>query len=83
MIYITGPGHGGPGLVANAYLEGTYTKVYPNIAQDEEAMKKLFKRFSYPGGIPSHVAPETPGRLCEAGDPRYTAQAHTIPPRAW
>jgi XFP N-terminal domain len=62
MIYITGPGHGGPGLVANAYLEGTYSEVYPNISPDEEGMKRLFTQFSFPGGIPSHVAPETPGR---------------------
>ena len=61
MIYITGPGHGGPALVANAYLEGTYSEVYPNISQDEEGMKRLFTQFSFPGGIPSHVAPETPG----------------------
>src|SRR5262245_64767870 len=54
MIYITGPGHGGPGLVANAYLEGTYSEVYPNISSDEEGMKRLFKQFSFPGGIPSH-----------------------------
>ena len=61
MIYMIGPGHGGPSLVANAYLEGTYSEVYPNISQDEEGMKRLFKQFSFPGGIPSHVAPETPG----------------------
>src|SRR5437868_11630909 len=60
-IYITGPGHGGPGLVANAYLEGTYSEVYPNISPEEEGMKRLFTQFSFPGGIPSHVAPETPG----------------------
>src|ERR1700757_4602258 len=60
MIYITGPGHGGPGLVANAYLEGTYSEVYPNISPDEDGMKRLFTQFSFPGGIPSHVAPETP-----------------------
>jgi xylulose-5-phosphate/fructose-6-phosphate phosphoketolase len=54
VIYITGPGHGGPGLVANAYLEGTYSEVYPNISQNEEGMKRLFKQFSFPGGIPSH-----------------------------
>src|ERR1044071_1577882 len=59
IIYVTGPGHGGPGLVANTWLEGTYSEVYPNISQDEEGMKKLFKQFSFPGGIPSHVAPET------------------------
>jgi xylulose-5-phosphate/fructose-6-phosphate phosphoketolase len=71
MIYITGPGHGGPGLVANAYLEGTYTEVYPNISADEEGMKKLFKQFSFPGGIPSHVAPETPGSIHEGGELGY------------
>src|SRR3974390_263325 len=63
VIYVTGPGHGGPGIVANAYLEGTYTDVYPDITRDEEGMKKLFKQFSFPGGIPSHVAPETPGSI--------------------
>src|SRR5512147_520090 len=56
MIYVTGPGHGGPGLVANTYLEGTYTKFYPQISEDEEGLKNLFKQFSFPGGIPSHVA---------------------------
>ena len=61
MIYITGPGHGGPGLVANAWLDGTYSEVYPNITLDEQGMQRLFKQFSFPGGIPSHVAPETPG----------------------
>src|ERR1700761_2182314 len=71
MIYITGPGHGGPGLVANAYLEGTYTEVYPNISADEEGMKRLFKQFSFPGGIPSHVAPETPGSMHEGGELGY------------
>jgi xylulose-5-phosphate/fructose-6-phosphate phosphoketolase len=71
MIYITGPGHGGPGLVANAYLEGTYSEVYPNISQDQEGMKKLFKQFSFPGGIPSHVAPETPGSIHEGGELGY------------
>jgi len=71
MIYITGPGHGGPGLVANAYLEGTYSEVYPNISQDAEGMKKLFKQFSFPGGIPSHVAPETPGSIHEGGELGY------------
>src|SRR5438477_4104699 len=71
VIYITGPGHGGPGLVANAYLEGTYSEVYPNIAQDEEGMKRLFKQFSFPGGIPSHVAPETPGSIHEGGELGY------------
>ena len=71
MIYIAGPGHGGPALVANAYLEGTYSEVYPNISEDEEGMKKLFKQFSFPGGIPSHVAPETPGSIHEGGELGY------------
>ncbi|MDH4082222.1 MAG: phosphoketolase family protein [Nitrospira sp.] len=71
MIYITGPGHGGPGLVANAYLEGTYSEVYPNVSQDERGMKRLFKQFSFPGGIPSHVAPETPGSIHEGGELGY------------
>src|SRR5437867_341047 len=71
MLYITGPGHGGPGLVANAYLEGTYSEVYPNVSQDEEGMKRLFTQFSFPGGIPSHVAPETPGSIHEGGELGY------------
>src|SRR5947209_18533991 len=71
MVYITGPGHGGPGLVANAYLEGTYSEVYPNISRDEEGMKRLFTQFSFPGGIPSHVAPETPGSIHEGGELGY------------
>src|SRR3954451_8426745 len=71
MIYITGPGHGGPGLVANAYLEGTYSEVYPNISADEAGMKRLFTQFSFPGGIPSHVAPETPGSMHEGGELGY------------
>ena len=75
VIYLAGPGHGGPGLVANTYLEGTYTEVYPNIAQDEAGMKKLFTQFSFPGGIPSHVAPETPGSIHEGGELGY-ALAH-------
>ena len=72
MIYITGPGHGGPGLVANTYLEGTYSEFYPDITQDEEGMKKLFKQFSFPGGIPSHVAAETPGSINEGGELGYS-----------
>ena len=72
MIYVAGPGHGGPGLVANAYLEGTYSEVYPNISQDAEGMKKLFKQFSFPGGIPSHAAPETPGSINEGGELGYS-----------
>ncbi|QDI83266.1 phosphoketolase family protein [Methylorubrum populi] len=71
MIYITGPGHGGPGLVANAYLEGTYSEVYPHISTDAEGMRRLFKQFSFPGGIPSHVAPETPGSMHEGGELGY------------
>ncbi len=71
MIYVTGPGHGGPGLVANTYLEGTYSEFYPEISQDEHGMKHLFKQFSFPGGIPSHVAPETPGSIHEGGELGY------------
>jgi xylulose-5-phosphate/fructose-6-phosphate phosphoketolase len=71
MIYIAGPGHGGPGLVANVYLEGTYSEFYPDISQDAEGMRKLFKQFSFPGGIPSHVAPETPGSIHEGGELGY------------
>ena len=72
MIYVIGPGHGAPGIVANTYLEGTYTEVYPEITQDEEGMKKLFTQFSFPGGIPSHVAPETPGSIHEGGELGYS-----------
>ena len=71
VIYIAGPGHGGPGLVANTYLEGTYSEVYPDITQDIEGMKKLFRQFSFPGGIPSHAAPETPGSIHEGGELGY------------
>src|SRR5215211_4732221 len=70
-IFVTGPGHGGPALVANTYLEGTYTEVYPHIGQDAEGMGKLFRQFSFPGGIPSHVAPETPGSIHEGGELGY------------
>jgi xylulose-5-phosphate/fructose-6-phosphate phosphoketolase len=72
MIFVTGPGHGGPGLVANTYLEGTYTEFYPGITRDEEGLKKLFTQFSFPGGIPSHVAPETPGSINEGGELGYS-----------
>ena len=72
MIYVSGPGHGGNALVANTYLEGTYSEVYPNITQDEEGLRKLFKQFSFPGGIPSHVAPETPGSISEGGELGYS-----------
>jgi len=71
MIYVTGPGHGGPALVANAYLEGTYSEVYAQISQDVGGMQRLFKQFSFPGGIPSHVAPETPGSMHEGGELGY------------
>lgn len=72
VIYIAGPGHGGPGLVANTYLEGTYSEFYPNVSQDTEGMQRLFKQFSFPGGIPSHVAPETPGSIHEGGELGYS-----------
>ena len=72
VIYIAGPGHGGPGMVANTYLEGTYSEFYPNIPQNEEGMKRLFKQFSFPGGIPSHAAPETPGSIHEGGELGYS-----------
>jgi xylulose-5-phosphate/fructose-6-phosphate phosphoketolase len=71
VIYVAGPGHGGPGLVANTYLEGTYSEVYPAIGQSEEGMGRLFRQFSFPGGIPSHVAPETPGSIHEGGELGY------------
>jgi xylulose-5-phosphate/fructose-6-phosphate phosphoketolase len=71
MIYIAGSGHGGPGMVANTYLEGTYSELYPNITQDVEGIKQLFKQFSFPGGIPSHAAPETPGSIHEGGELGY------------
>ena len=72
MIYICGPGHGGPGIVANTYLEGTYTEIYPHISRDAAGIKHLFKQFSFPGGIPSHVAPETPGSIHEGGELGYS-----------
>src|SRR5438477_11337020 len=72
MIFICGPGHGGPGVVANTYLEGTYTEFYPQIQQNEDGLKRLFKQFSFPGGIPSHAAPETPGSIHEGGELGYS-----------
>ena len=72
MIYISGPGHGGPAVVGNVYLEGTYSEVYPNITQDEAGLRKLFKQFSFPGGIPSHVSPECPGSIHEGGELGYS-----------
>jgi len=75
VIYICGPGHGGPGMVANTYLEGTYSEIYPSIGQDADGMRRLFRQFSFPGGIPSHAAPETPGSIHEGGELGY-ALAH-------
>lgn len=72
MMYISGPGHGGPALVSHAYLEGTYSEVYPNVSQDEDGLKKLFTQFSFPGGIPSHVSPECPGSIHEGGELGYS-----------
>src|SRR5271167_223322 len=72
MIYISGPGHGGPALLANTYLEGTYSEVYPCITQDVAGLKQFFKQFSFPGGVPSHVAPETPGSIHEGGELGYS-----------
>jgi xylulose-5-phosphate/fructose-6-phosphate phosphoketolase len=77
MLYVTGPGHGGPALVANTWLEGTYSEVYPDVTQDEAGMRRLFKQFSFPGGVPSHVAPETPGSIHEGGELGY-ALAHAF-----
>src|SRR5438552_12677354 len=71
VVFIAGPGHGGPGMVANAYLEGTYSEVYSDISRDEAGMRRLFKQFSFPGGIPSHHAPETPGSMHEGGELGY------------
>src|SRR5438270_1598545 len=70
-MYVIGPGHGGPGVVANAYLEGTYSEVYPEVSRDVEGLRKLFRQFSFPGGIPSHVAPETPCSIHEGGELGY------------
>ena len=71
MIYMCGPGHGGPGMVANTYLEGTYSEIYPAVTQDYDGMRRLFRQFSFPGGIPSHAAPETPGSIHEGGELGY------------
>ncbi|MCK5481550.1 MAG: phosphoketolase, partial [Gammaproteobacteria bacterium] len=77
MIYIIGPGHGGPAIVANTWLEGSYSELYPDISTDEEGMGKLFRQFSFPGGIPSHVAPEVPGSIHEGGELGYSlSHAH-------
>src|SRR5271156_3110512 len=72
IVNVTGPGHGGPGIVANAYLEGTYSEYFPDVTADAAGMQKLFKQFSFPGGIPSHVAPETPGSVNEGGELGYS-----------
>jgi len=72
MIYVSGPGHGGPAVVGNTYLEGTYSEVYPNISRDEAGLKKLFTQFSFPGGIPSHASPECPGSIHEGGELGYS-----------
>jgi xylulose-5-phosphate/fructose-6-phosphate phosphoketolase len=72
MIYVCGPGHGGPGMVANTYLEGSYSELYPNVSQDAEGLRRLFKQFSFPGGIPSHASPETPGSINEGGELGYS-----------
>jgi xylulose-5-phosphate/fructose-6-phosphate phosphoketolase len=72
VLYVTGPGHGGPGVVANTYLEGSYSELYPNVGPGEEGMRKLFNQFSWPGGIPSHAAPETPGSIHEGGELGYS-----------
>src|SRR5438094_3461730 len=71
-IFIAGPGHGGPGVVANTYLEGTYSEVYPHLPQTERGMQRLFRQFSFPGGIPSHAAPETPGSINDGGELGYS-----------
>ena len=71
VLYVAGPGHGGPAMVANVYLEGTYSEYYPNVSEDKDGMRRLFKQFSFPGGIPSHVAPETPGSIHEGGELGY------------
>src|SRR6202011_4287730 len=72
MIYISGPGHGGPAVVGNTYLEGTYSEIYPEISQDEAGLRKLFRQFSFPGGIPSHASPECPGSIHEGGELGYS-----------
>ena len=72
VLFVTGPGHGAPGIVANTYLEGSYTELYPDITRDRNGMRKLFRQFSFPGGIPSHTAPETPGSIHEGGELGYS-----------
>ncbi|HSQ61887.1 MAG TPA: hypothetical protein VLM85_01680, partial [Polyangiaceae bacterium] len=77
VLFVCGPGHGGPAMVANTYLEGTYGEMYPNVSEDEEGMRVLFRQFSFPGGVPSHVAPETPGSIHEGGELGYSL-AHSF-----
>src|SRR4051794_2418718 len=72
MMYVIGPGHGGPAIIANTWLEGSYTDMYPAITRDERGMQRLFRQFSFPGGVPSHVAPETPGSIHEGGELGYS-----------
>src|SRR6185295_16724213 len=72
MIFVTGPGHGGPALVANTYLEGTYSEIYPEVSRDEAGLARLCRQFSFPGGIPSHVSPECPGSIHEGGELGYS-----------
>src|SRR5476649_2824009 len=72
MVYVSGPGHGGPALVANTYLEGTYSEIYPDVSQDEDGLRRLFRQFSFPGGIPSHVSPACPGSIHEGGELGYS-----------
>ena len=72
MIFVAGPGHGGPALVANTYLEGTYSELYPNVPQSEFGLGRLFKQFSFPGGVPSHASPDTPGSIHEGGELGYS-----------
>src|SRR6188508_1969851 len=71
-MFVCGPGHGAPGVLANVYLEGTYSEVYPHIGRDAEGLRRFFRQFSFPGGIPSHVAPETPGSIHEGGELGYS-----------
>ena len=71
ILYVCGPGHGGPGMVANTYLEGVYSEIYPDVPESEDGIRKLFRQFSFPGGIPSHAAPETPGSIHEGGELGY------------
>jgi xylulose-5-phosphate/fructose-6-phosphate phosphoketolase len=77
VIYICGPGHGGPGMVANAYLEGSYSELYPHVGEDEAGLSTLFRQFSFPGGIPSRAAPETPGSIHEGGELGYALRTHS------